>query len=318
MPASPAAPRIFPYIFSMFSLPAKKIPAPLLAIIAATVLFGSATPVLKILVSGMTPLVLLGLLGIGSCSGAACWWLLSGTGPSAGTCPAPDRREWYLFLGTVLAGGLLAPFIQILSLPFTQAATASLLLNFEIVATVLVAFLVFHEPEDRKIGAAIAIILGGSLLLSWNGGSSFDFSPGAMGIILAGFFWGLDNNFMAHITVFPPELISIAKAGFGGCIAWGLVFLLHEPLPPWDLAVLALLTGFVSFGLGLVLFMQALRAMGAARAGAIYAAAPFIGCLVSLLIFSEPLGLQFWIALPLFAAGALIVIWDHWSRQDGT
>lgn len=299
-----------------FSL--KTIPAPLVAIVAATVLFGSATPVLKILVSGMTPLVLLGLLGIGSCSGVVCWWLLSGTGPAAGTCPAPDRREWLLFLGTVLAGGLLAPFIQILSLPFTQAATASLLLNFEIVATVLVAFLVFHEPEDRKIGAAIAVILAGSLLLSWNGGSRFDFSPGAVGIILAGFFWGLDNNFMAHIRAFPPELIGVAKAGFGGCIAWGLVILLGEPLPPWDLAVLALLTGFVSFGLGLVLFMQALRAMGAARAGAIYAAAPFIGCIVSLLVFAEPLDLRFWIALPLFGVGVVIVMWDHWSRREGT
>ena len=301
----------------MFSLPAKKIPAPLIAIIAATVLFGSATPVLKILVSGMTPLVLLGLLGIGSCSGVICWKILSRPGSVSLKCPSPERSEWSLFFGTVVVGGLLAPFIQILSLPLTSAATASLLLNFEIVATVLVAFVAFHEPEDRKIGAAIAVILAGSLLLSWNGTTILDFSPGAVGIIVAGFFWGLDNNFMAHITAFPPELIAVAKAGFGGCIAWSLVFLLHEPLPPWDLALLALLTGFVSFGLGLILFIRALRAMGAARAGAVYAAAPFIGCIVSLLVFSEPLDLLFWIALPLFALGVLIVIWDHWTRHNG-
>jgi drug/metabolite transporter (DMT)-like permease len=167
------------------------------------------------------------------------------------------------------------------------------------------------------IGAAIAVIFGGSLLLSWNGGAVSGFSPGALGIIISAFFWGLDNNFMAHITAFPPELIAVAKAGLGGCIAWGLVLLLHEPLPPWDLAVIALLTGFVSFGIGLVFFIRALRALGAARAGAVYAAAPFIGCIISLLIFSEPLGLRFWIALPLFTAGVLIVIWDHWTRHDG-
>ena len=301
----------------MFPLTVKKIPAPLVAIVIATVLFGSATPLLKILVSGMAPLVLLGLLGIGSCSGVICWWLLSGKRPGVPAFPGATRREWSLLLGTVLVGGLLAPFIQLMSLPLTPAATASLLLNFEIVATVLVAFLVFHEPEDRLIGAAVAVILGGSLLLSWNGGDVFDFSPGALGIIVSAFFWGLDNNFMAHITAFPPELIAVAKAGLGGCIAWVLVFLLHVPFPPWDLALLALLTGFVSFGLGLILFIRALRAMGAARAGAIYAAAPFIGCVVSLLIFSEPLGLQFWIALPLFAAGVVIVIRDHWSRDNG-
>lgn len=298
-----------------------KIPAPVIAILAATVLFGSATPLLKILVSGMTPLPLLALLGFGSCAGVGCWWFLSGNrqaarGSPAG--PARDRREWSLLAGTVIVGGLLAPFIQIFSLQITPAATASLLLNFEIVATVLVAFIVFHEPEDRKIGAAIAVILGGSLLLSWNGGTILDFSPGAIGIIVSGFFWGLDNNFMAHITTFSPELIAVAKAGTGGCIAGALALMLHEPLPGWDLALLAVLTGFVSFGLGLVLFIQALRAMGAARAGAIYAAAPFIGCMVSLLAFSEPLGLQFWIALPLFATGAAIVIWDHWCRHEGT
>jgi drug/metabolite transporter (DMT)-like permease len=301
----------------MFPLLVKKIPASLVAIITATVLFGSATPLLKILVSGMTPLVLLGLLGIGSCSGVISWWLLSGKRPAIPACPVASRREWSLFLGTVIVGGLLAPFLQLLSLPFTPAATASILLNFEIVATVLVAFLVFHEPEDRVIGAAIAVIFGGSLLLSWNGGAVSGFSPGALGIIISAFFWGLDNNFMAHITAFPPELIAVAKAGLGGCIAWGLVLLLHEPLPPWDLAVIALLTGFVSFGIGLVFFIRALRAMGAARAGAVYAAAPFIGCIISLLIFSEPLGLRFWIALPLFTAGVLIVIWDHWTRHDG-
>ena len=292
----------------------QKIPAPLFAIVAATVLFGSATAVLKILVTGITPLVLLGLLGSGSCAGVVCWWVIAGTHPVTLKCTGTDRREWGLFSGTIIFGGLLAPFIQIFSLPLTPAVTASLLLNTEIISTVLIAFLIFREPENRKIGAAIAAILAGSILMSWNGGDLLDFSPGALGIIVAAFFWGLDNNFMARISAFPPELIAVAKSGIGGTLAWVLVILLHEPLPPWDIAVLALLTGFVSFGLGLVLFIQALRTMGAARAGAIYAAAPFIGCIVSLLIFAEALTLQFWIALPLFAVGVVMVIWDHWAR----
>jgi len=298
-----------------FPAPAK-VPGPILAIIAATVLFGSATPVLKILVTGITPLVLLGLLGIGSCAGVACWWGMTGTTPAIPQLASPNRRERGLLTGTVIVGGLMAPFIQIFSLPYTPAATASLLLNFEIVATVLIAFLVFREPEDWKIGAAVAVILTGSLLLSWNGGDILDFSPGAIGIMIAAFFWGLDNNFMAHISAYPPEVIAVAKSGSGACIAWGLVLLQNEPLPPWHLAALALLTGFVSFGAGLVLFIHALRILGAARAGAIYAAAPFIGCLASLLILAEPLDIRFWIALPLFAAGVMIVILDHWRRKE--
>ena len=293
----------------------RKIPAPLLAIAAATLLFGSATPLLKILVSAIRPLVLLALLGAGSCAGVVSWRLAAGNARPVFTLPPAGGRERALLAGTILVGGLLAPFLQLLSLPLTPAATASLLLNFEIVSTVLVAFLVFREPEDRTVAAAVAVILTGSLLLSWEGGPGFTFSPGAVGIIVAAFFWGLDNNFMAHTSVYSAELIAVTKAVLGVLVAGGLVFLLREPLPDPGLAALAFLTGFFAFGYGLVLFIRALRAMGAARAGAIYAAAPFIGCLVSLAIFSEPLGLQFWLSLPLFLAGVGIVMWDHWTKN---
>jgi drug/metabolite transporter (DMT)-like permease len=227
--------------------------------------------------------------------------------------PRTGRREQFLLAGTVIIGGFVAPVTQCFALTVTPAATAALLLNFEIVATVLLAFWVFHEPADKMMGLALILIFAGSILLGWNGESALGISLGALGIILSGFFWGIDNNCMAHITAYPPELIGLYKVIFGGSIAAVLVIVLGEPLPGADLIGLALLTGFFSFGFGLILFIVALRDMGAARAGAIYAAAPFIGCIASLFIFSDPLGSQFWLAIPLFAAGALIVIHEQWK-----
>ncbi|MFZ1127644.1 DMT family transporter [Methanoregula sp.] len=296
----------------MKCIPFHKIPKPVIAIAGATLLFGTATPLLKILVDDMAPLVLIALLALGSGAGVLCWRLVSGPRLTTGQ-PRTSRRELYLLMGTVIVGGFLAPVTQCFALTITPAATAALLLNFEIVATVLLAFRVFHEPADKMTGLALILIFAGSILLGWNGESVLGISLGALGIILSGFFWGIDNNCMAHITAYPPELIGLYKVIFGGSIAAVLVIVLGEPLPGANLIVLALLTGFFSFGFGLILFIVALRDMGAARAGAIYSAAPFIGCIASLFIFSDPLGGQFWLAIPLFAAGALIVIREQWK-----
>ncbi|MFA5331553.1 MAG: DMT family transporter [Methanoregula sp.] len=288
------------------------LPKPLIALAAATILFGLATPLLKILLSGMAPLVLVALLGFGAGLAVLFWGMVRNTGFSRCTAPA-GKRERILFACTVIAGGFIAPVLQNLSLAVTPAATTALLLNFEVVATVIFAFIFFGEPADKRAGLALVLIFAASLILGWNGESVIGFSVGAIGIIVSCVFWGLDNNCMAHITAYSPEKIALFKAVFGGVLAAGVVIILGEPLPdPW-LAGIAIFTGFFSYGTGLLLFIFALKEMGAARAGAIYAAAPFIGCVASLVIFSDPLGHNFWLAVPLFGFGAMIIIHDQWA-----
>ena len=288
---------------------------PVVSIIAAAVLFGITTPVLKILLSAMTPVLLVALLSLGAGGGVLCWLVVHEPGFAGRLLPPLRGRERYWLAGTVVTGGLVAPLIQFTSLSVTPAAAASLLLNFEIVSTVLIAYVIFHEPVDRGTGAALVAVISGSILLSWNGGSIVDFSPGAAGIIASCFLWGLDNNFMGRIPGLSPGMIVVVRAFCGGGIAWVLVFLLREPFPGWVPAGFAVATGFLSFGAGLVLLISALRAMGAARAGAVYAAAPFVGCIASLLLFADPLGTRFWAALLLFTAGALVIIREQWGKQ---
>ena len=287
---------------------------PVTAIITASLLFGIATPVLKILLVAVKPVLLVALLSAGAGCGILCWLVVHRQDLAF---PTLQRRDRYWLLGTVMIGGLVAPLVQFISLSVTPAATASLLLNFEIVSTVFFAYLMFHEPFDRKTGVALIAVLCGSILVSSNGSSSFDFSLGAGGIILSCFLWGLDNNLMGHISGLSPELIVVVKALSGGSIALLLVLLFNDPFPGWIFIVGALTVGFLSFGVGLVLFISALRAMGAARASVVYATAPFIGCVASLILFVDPLPARFWLAFPFFIIGALIIVNAQWKRKQG-
>jgi drug/metabolite transporter (DMT)-like permease len=291
---------------------------PVIAIIAAAVLFGIATPVLKLLLSKVTPVLLVTLLSLGAGGGVLCWLAVCQSDFSVLPCRALPDRDRYWLAGTVVIGGVVAPLVQFISLAVTPAATASLLLNFEIVSTLLIAYLIFREPVDRKTGLALTAILTGSILLSWNGGSVFDFSIGAAGIVVSCFLWGLDNNFMGRISGLSPGMIVVVKELVGGGIVGTLVILFREPFPGWVPVGFALLTGFLSFGVGLVLLITALRTMGAARAGAVYAAAPFIGCVVSLFLFSDRLGNQFWVSFCLFLAGSLVIIREQWEGRNST
>jgi len=293
---------------------------PVVAIAVAAILFGLATPVLKLLLSAITPVMLVALLSLGSGGGVLCWLaacrLANRSVPFRLKLPALHGKDLYWLAITTVVGGMAAPLVQSASLAMTPAAVAALLLNFEIVWTILIALLMFNEPVDRKTGIALALVVAGSILLSWNGDSAIGFSAGAAGIVLSCLLWGIDNNAMARISALPSSSVVVIKGLCGGGLACVLVVLLHEPFPGWVPVVLAVATGFLSFGGGLVLFIYALRTMGAARAGAVYAAAPFIGCIASLLIFAESPGNLFWVALPLFLAGALIIVYEQWTGRD--
>jgi len=197
----------------------------------------------------------------------------------------------------------------------TPAATASLLLNFEIVATILIAFLFFREPIDQKTGIALAAIIAGSVVLSGSGDGISTISAGSFGILAACVLWGIDNNLMGRIGGIRPEAIVVIRGFCGGCITGIFALITGQPFPNIVICAIAFATGLFAFGGGLVFLISALRQMGAARAGAIYAAAPFVGCIVSLALFSEVPGTGFWIAVPLFLAGAGFIVWDHWFPQ---
>jgi drug/metabolite transporter (DMT)-like permease len=219
-------------------------------------------------------------------------------------------------MGTIVTGGIIAPVIQFTSLTITSAATASLLLNFEIIATAGFAWSVFHERVSRTVLLAIVMVLTGSLVLSFDMGSFCSFSLGAAGIVCSCIFWGLDNNLMGKVPLKDPGTLVILKGLAGGSILLMMMIVLHIPAPGPEIILATMLTGFFTFGLGLMLLITAIRSLGAARTGAYFATAPFIGALSSLVIFHEMPGLQLLISLPLFAAGIILLIFGQEIRLD--
>ena len=283
--------------------------APLIAL-AAAALFGVSTPLAKLLIGDVSPWLLAGLLYLGSGSGLTVLYLLRRASSGGSGEASLTRSDLPWLAGTILFGGILGPVLLLYGLALTDAASASLLLNLEAVFTLGLAWVVFHEHVDRRLFTGAMAIVAGALLLSWQGGFG-DASWGVFLIGLACLSWGIDNNLTRRISAADPVVIAAIKGVAAGSVNTALAFGLGATLPPLPVIEAALLLGFVSYGLGLVAFIVALRHLGTARTGAYYGTAPFIGAVAATILLGTPL------TFVIMAAGLLMAIgaWLHLSER---
>ena len=185
----------------------------------------------------------------------------------------------------MVALDIAAPIFLMYGLTKTTSANASLLNNFEIVATSLIALLIFKESISKRLWGAISLITISSIILSVEDISSFSFSFGSIFVLLACVCWGLENNCTRKLSVKDPLQIVIIK-GFGSGIGSLLIaFTLGEKMNNIPYIIAALLLGFFAYGLSIFFYIYAQRDLGAARTSAYYAVAPFIGVALSLIVF---------------------------------
>lgn len=281
--------------------------------IMAALLFGASAPLAKVLLGDVQPVMLAALLYLGYGAGLLTIRLIQNSVANAAAREASLAKSDLPWLaGAIIAGGVFAPIILMLSLKNTPAATASLLLNFEGVATSLIALLVFKEALGKRLWLAIGLITLASVILTWNSTGAWGLSIGSAGVLLACIFWGLDNNFTRNISAKDPLAIVTVKGIAAGTVSLGIALLSHEMFPHVSAVLQALVLGFFSYGISLVLFILAMRSLGAARTSGFFASAPFIGSIISVLIFREWPGPGFLISLPIMIAGtALIICEDH-------
>ena len=286
---------------------------PLVQALLAAVLFGASAPFSKLLLGEVQPIPLAALLYLGSGIGMLIYRAIrQANAQTAETEARLNRADIPWLTGAILAGGVAAPIVLLFSLRATPAATASLLLNFEGVATTLIAALAFREAIGRRVWGAIACITLASVLLTWQAGSEWGVSLGALGILCACVLWGLDNNFTRNVSAKDPTAIVTVKGLAAGAFSLGLSVLLGMPLPSIAAVAGGLLLGAVSYGLSIMLFVKAMRSLGSARTSALFGAAPFIGAALSFLLFHDSLSLLALMAMPLMLAGAWLLIGeDH-------
>ena len=273
--------------------------------IAAAALYALNSPVSKLLLNEVPSTMMAALLYLGAGLGLL---ILRPFRKGRGEHPLAKKDLPYT-IGMVLLD-IAAPICLMFGLARTTAANASLLNNFEIVATALIALLVFREQISKRLWASIFLVTVSSILLTVDDISSFSFSIGSVFVLLACVCWGFENNCTRMLSQKDPLEIVIIK-GFGSGLGSLVIALaMGEQIPHLRFLLAALLLGFFAYGLSICFYIYAQRELGAAKTSTYYALAPFIGVFLSFLMLREPLTLSFGVALAVMVAGAYLAATD--------
>lgn len=284
----------------------KKAFAILLALVAAA-LYAVNIPCSKILLSYTPAAILAGLLYLGAGLGAGAVFLFNAK--SIDRAKLLTKADLPYTIGMV-ALDIMAPILLMCGLLHTTSATAALLNNFEIVATAVIAFVLFKEAISKRLWLAISMVTLSSIILSAEDVTSFQPSWGSLLVIMAAVCWGFENNCTRKISSKSTLQIVTIK---GLCCGIGSLIIgiaIGEKLPAAVYIAAALLLGFVAYGASIFFYIKAQNELGAAKTSAYYAVAPFIGALLSFLIFKEPLSAGYIAALAIMIVGSIIATYD--------
>lgn len=286
---------------------------PTFAALGAAIFFGASTPFAKQLVGQISPILLAGLLYLGSGIGLILIRLVKDRGwNSSGFV----LRDWFWLLGAIFFGGIIGPLLLMLGLQQVNAASASLLLNLEAVLTALIAWVVFKENTANRIILGMILIVLGGIALSWPYGKVIpERFNGVLVIAGACLCWAIDNNFTRKVSTGDPFFIAGCKGLVSGAVNMSLAFLLGMSVPDVFTISYAFLVGFIGYGASLVLFVLALRGLGTARTGAYFSTAPFVGAAIAILFFHETTSILFWVAFLLMGVGVWLHLTEHHEHE---
>ena len=282
--------------------------------LAAAGLFGASTPFAKLLVGRVEPVLLAGLLYLGSGCGLFAWRWLGALGTRGASAEAPLRRADLPWLaGAVVFGGVIAPVLLLSGLAVTPASTGSLLLNLEGVLTALLAWFVFNENFDRRIALGMAAITAGGVVLSWEGRPEAGLPTGVLAVAGACLAWAIDNNLTRKVAAGDPVQIAAIKGLVAGTVNLGVALARGSELPDAGTVLACAAVGLAGYGVSLTLFVLALRSLGTARTGAYFSVAPFVGAAISIPLLGDRPTAAFSAAAALMAVG----VWLHLTERHG-
>lgn len=277
--------------------------------VLAAALYAVSMPLSKILLRHVSPMMMAAFLYIGAGTGMLLFSLIRPHIRLTDRENRLDRKDLPYTLAMVSLD-IAAPILLMFGLKTTAAANASLLNNFEIVATAVIALLLFHEQVSRRLWFTIILVTVACMLLTINDASSLSFSTGSLLVLAACICWGLENNCTRCISNKDPmEIVTIKGfgSGFGSlCIA----LCVGETFPQWQYVPSVMILGFVAYGMSIYFYTYAQRTIGAAKTSTFYAVAPFIGMLLSFAILGEEITVSFIIALAIMIAGAYLATFD--------
>ena len=279
--------------------------------ILAAALYAINIPFSKLLLTQVQPTMMAAFLYLGAGLGLFLYGLLSGEREKGDPL---TRKELPYTIGMIVLD-IAAPILLMLGLERTNSANASLLNNFEIVATSIIALLVFKEVLSKRLTIAIALVTLASVILGFEGKGSFQFNTGSLFVLGAACCWGLENNCTRMLSSKSSVQITTIKGIFSGLGSLIVAFVVGEKIPGILWIVLVMLLGFVAYGLSIIFYIKAQKDLGAAKTSAYYSIAPFLGVAFGMLMLGERPDVQFYIGLAIMVIATVLMIKDTIALQ---
>ena len=279
--------------------------------IAAAALYAINIPFSKLLLTQVSPTMMAAFLYLGAGLGLLVYSLLLKEKEKSEPL---TKAELPYTIGMVVLD-IAAPILLMLGLKYTNSANASLLNNFEIVATSIIALLAFKEVLSRRLVIAIALVTLASVILGFEGKGSFQFNTGSLLVLSAACCWGLENNCTRMLSSKSSVQITTIKGIFSGLGSLIVALVVGEKIPHilWIFAVLLL--GFVAYGLSINFYIKAQKDLGAAKTSAYYSIAPFLGVAFGMLMLGEQPAMQFYIGLGIMIVATVLMVKDTIALQ---
>ena len=288
-----------------------KLKAIMFAFLAA-VFYAINVPISKVLLQYVGPTTMAALLYLGAGIGIGMMSLFNKKDREK--AESLTKAELPYIVGMIVLD-IAAPIFLMLGISYGSSANASLLGNFEIVATTVIALILFKEAVTKRLWLAIGLITLSSVLLSFEGTDSFHFSYGSLLVIMATVCWGLENNCTRELSSKSTYQIVMLKGLCSGLGALVIALIKRESFPGIGYIAIALALGFVAYGLSIFMYVRAQNVLGAAKTSAYYAVNPLIGALLAFVFLSESLSWMYMIALIVMVIGSALVVVDTFIRQ---
>lgn len=285
--------------------------------LASAVLFGASTPIAKLLTDTIEPILLASLLYLGSALGLGIYLAVRRMFSIKSNEAPLQKADIPWLIGTIFAGGVIAPLMLMIGLTTVSGSAASLLLNMEGVFTITLAWFLFRESFDRRIAVGAVFILAGGAVLSWQGSLDTQVGFGILFVLIACLSWALDNNLTRKISAGDPVKIAFYKGLVGGLVNLGIAFSKGTEIPSAAIVSITAIIGLAGYGLSLVLFVLSLRHIGTARTGAYFSTAPFIGSILAILYLGDGFSILFLVSALLMAIGVYLHLTErhHHSHE---
>lgn len=282
--------------------------------ILAAALYAINVPISKLLLNEVEPTMMAAFLYLGAGVGLTIYGTIQ---KLAGKGQAQERltKKELPYTVAMVVLDIIAPILLMLGIARTNSANVSLLNNFEIVATSLIALLIFKEVISKKLWLAIGLVTVASVILSFEGNGAFVLNEGSLFVLGASICWGLENNCTKMISNKSSVEIVVIKGCFSGLGSLCVALILGEQIPALKWMAAVMLLGFVAYGLSIHFYIMAQKHLGAAKTSAYYSIAPFLGVAFSMVLLGERPGLQFYVAFVIMIVSTVLMVKDSIELQ---